>query len=296
MKSKIYIINIVINFNFLHLEIGVDKVDTTNNSSNIKLYSILGVVLAVLLLMVAIFVFIFVYRRYYRPKDDNSRRTATETTAIPDSEEGNIYEETEYQSVPERSGSNSSDISQQQQPQTYEDLNRSSFKTHISQSSRFSSTKSNTYQGLIGNGGTEQSVTNDSDDDNEDDDNIYAYIDEQATTTDDNNHLKPGTSFNLFKRSLEDLKQDSSNMEKNNFSSYVTVSDKTRNNNMTESIELATPAPHIYKTPSSVPKFMPPGNVSNNNEAKGVYEVNVRTISAENSGSGSPLYEDILHT
>ena len=248
---------------------------------------------AVLLLFVAIFVFIFVYRRYYRPKGDTIRRSPPTTgiTTIPDNEEGNIYEETEYQSVPERSGSNSSDTSQQHQQKTYEDLKGSSFKTHISQSSRFSSTKSNTYQGLIG-GTTDKSTNNDSDDD----DNIYAYIDEQATA-DDNNHLKPGTSFNLFKRSLEDLKQDSSNLEKNNFSSYVTVTEKTLNNNSAETIELATATatpPHIYKTPSSVPKFNPPRNSTNENEVKGIYEVDVRAISAD--GSGSPLYEDILHS
>ena len=225
--------------------------------------------------MVSIFVFVFVYRRYYQPKNDNTRRQPTIATTTVSMDEGNPYEDTEYQSVPERSGSNSSDISQHQQQQNYEDLKGSSFKTHISQSSRFSSTKSNTYQGLIGGVNKGGSPS--------DEDNIYAYIDEAS----DGSCLKPGTSFNLFKKSLEDLNQDSSKLEKNNFSSYVTVTEKNHN---TGTVELAQ-RPNIYKSPSSVPKFMPPCN--NNKSVKSFNEVNKRTSPVFDSKSNSPLYEDI---
>ena len=265
------------------------------------IYSIIGIIVALIFLATAIFVFIFVYRRYYRqpttkkkvPRTETTRvappTATTETTVVALGTPGsnNWYEGTEYQSVPERSSSNSSNEERtsaatakhhhyqqhQEHQENYQDLRRgSSFKTVISQSSRLSSsTKSNTYQGLIGSlCDPEEGNCDDTIYDN-DDDNIYAYIDDD-NSDEHHNGLKPGTSFNLFKSSMENMNQDSTELDKTKFSSYITVSsDKQHHdkNNISADAQDTRVCTHniLYKKPSGVPKYMPPAVSNNNNTA-----------------------------
>ena len=85
----------------------------------------------------------------------------------------------------------------------------------------------------------------------------------------------PGTSFNLFRRSMENFDQDPSDINKDNFSSYVKVDCE----NLNSKTNIC-----IYKKPSSVPKFQPP------------LEDMVRPDMYKNSGSygvTEPVYESV---
>jgi len=121
--------------------------------------------------------------------------------------------------------------------QEYQDLDCSGTKADINQVKDCFSLKSNTYQDLNNKNELVRPTEPDSPG------QMYTYIESP-------NHPLPGpgTSFNLFTKSLENLDKDSSNIEKENFSSYISLDGNTEVNQ----------GINVYKKPSNIPKFEPP--------------------------------------
>ncbi|XP_066911569.1 uncharacterized protein [Clytia hemisphaerica] len=226
-------------------------VPAKSDENEITKIIIIVCVAAIIILLVAISTFLL-YQRLH-----SNRNKQNNQDGEPISEEnGQAYEDAEYERIGSVTSTSQTNIPTSQQ---YTDLKR----MHSQQSNT-----SNTYQGLqlpesnseyksletfrfnsqhsnasitytdltpasIERGQQSPSAP----------DNIYSSIE---TPTDE---ALPGTSFNLFKRSMENIDQDPKDINKNNFSSYVKM-DCENPNSKTK----------IYKKPSSVPKFQPPVN------------------------------------
>ena len=158
-----------------------------NDNDNVVIIIVISVISAVISILSIILIHIC-YRRKRNKRE-------TEPSIVNDIRDTHLYEETEYAKVDENPCSKPTNI------QEYQDLT----KPLVHQISQTSSVKSNTYQDLV--------QTNEPNSPTE----MYTYIESPS-------HLLPGTSFNLFKKSLENLIQDSSKVNKDNYQIVLVLS------------------------------------------------------------------------